>query len=133
MRSKEWLAEGRGLETVAGAELGCMAGGLYASEGGGAHWYTRGTEGTESRHESGWVSTKRQRESRTRARLCPLTLAPAPEHSTQQKCLSLSLSPPPMLNKWDKASRVGLDTASTATSVGFAAAKQGTKLGVRSS
>lgn len=61
-----------------------------------------------------------------------LALAPAPEHPTQQKWVSLS-PPPLMLNKWDKASRVGLDTASTATSVGFAAAKQGTKLGVCSS
>ena len=36
-----------------------------------------------------------------------------------------------MLKKWDKISRLSLDAASTATSVGFSAAKAGTKLGVR--
>ena len=35
-----------------------------------------------------------------------------------------------MISKWDKYSRLSLDVASTATSVGFSAAKNGTKLGV---
>ena len=37
-----------------------------------------------------------------------------------------------MTSKWDKWSRAGLDVASTATMLGFSAAKVGTKLGVRS-
>ena len=37
-----------------------------------------------------------------------------------------------MGSKWESYSRTGVKAASTATSVGFSAAKMGTKLGVRS-
>lgn len=35
------------------------------------------------------------------------------------------------MEKWDRYSRLSLDAAAAATSVGFSAAKAGTKLGVR--
>ena len=37
---------------------------------------------------------------------------------------------PVQVSKWDKIGRLSLDVASTATSLGFAAAKNGTRLGV---